>query len=196
MSKIKNMPGIAWLIIGVCVTALVMPSIAYASGALQFKGIEGTSTNKADVTPSGQLLTSNEAIADNLTGTPPYVWFGSGVSDNVNLSTSASCVNFEPLNLPSTENFVLTEVQLNVTTDSTPGAGNDVQVFTDQNCSGTPVSFDTPSTIGLTVVPIDPAITTIGPDGNIKGGNGDYLSAEVDGNIKATVIANGYVAIN
>ncbi len=58
MSKLKNMPGAAWLVIGVCVTALVLPSAAYAAGALKFTGIEGTSTNKADVTPAGQLLTA------------------------------------------------------------------------------------------------------------------------------------------
>lgn len=50
-----------------------------------------------------------------------------------------------------------------------------------------------PATIGLTLVPVDPDITTVGPDGNIKGGDGDDLSAEVDGNVQATVTANGYV---
>lgn len=57
MSKIRNMPGIAWLVIGVLVTLLVIPSTAYAA-ALKFTGIEGTSTNKADVAPTGQLLTA------------------------------------------------------------------------------------------------------------------------------------------
>ena len=50
MSRLKSMPRFAWLVIGVCVTALVLPSAAYASGALTFVGIKGTSTNKADVT--------------------------------------------------------------------------------------------------------------------------------------------------
>ncbi len=49
VSKIKNVPGIAWLVIGVRVTALVLPSAAYAAGALKFTVIEGTVTNKADV---------------------------------------------------------------------------------------------------------------------------------------------------
>jgi len=34
----------------VLVTLLVVPTTAYAAGALKFTGIEGTSTNKADVT--------------------------------------------------------------------------------------------------------------------------------------------------
>jgi hypothetical protein len=58
MSKIGNMPGMAWLVIGVLVTLLVIPTTAYAAGALKFTGIEGTSTNKADVTSAGQLLTT------------------------------------------------------------------------------------------------------------------------------------------
>lgn len=83
---------------------------------------------------------------------------------------------------------------INVTSDSTPGSGNDVKVFIDSTtCSGTPISADMPATIGLTVVPVDPDITTVGPDGDIKGGDGDDLSAEVDGNVQATVTANGYV---
>ena len=47
-----------WLVIGVLLTLLVIPTTAYATAALKFAGIEGTSTNKADVTPAGQLLTT------------------------------------------------------------------------------------------------------------------------------------------
>lgn len=56
MSKFKNMPGFAWLVIGVCVTALVLPSAAYATGVLKQVGIEGTSGQKANVTAAGQIL--------------------------------------------------------------------------------------------------------------------------------------------
>ena len=58
MSKIKNMPGVAWLVIGVLATLLVIPTTAYAAAALKFTGIEGTSANKADVAPTGQVLTA------------------------------------------------------------------------------------------------------------------------------------------
>jgi hypothetical protein len=57
MSKFKNIPGVVWLVIGVLVTLLVIPSTAYAA-ALKFTGIEGTSTNRADVTAAQQLLTT------------------------------------------------------------------------------------------------------------------------------------------
>ena len=70
MSKLKNMPGAAWLVIGVCVTALALPSAAYAAGALKFTGIEGTngttaSLNRVGVSSAGQVLTS-EADATSL----------------------------------------------------------------------------------------------------------------------------------
>ena len=32
LSKLKNMPGVAWLVIGVIVTALIMPTAAFAAG--------------------------------------------------------------------------------------------------------------------------------------------------------------------
>ena len=60
MTKLKNMPGVAWLVIGVCVTALLMPTAAFAAGALKFTGVQGTSGNRADVTPSGQLQTNSQ----------------------------------------------------------------------------------------------------------------------------------------
>ena len=46
MSKIKNMPGMAWLVIGVLTTLLVVPTTAYAAGALKFIGIEGSARTR------------------------------------------------------------------------------------------------------------------------------------------------------
>jgi hypothetical protein len=63
VSKLKNIPRVVWLVIGVLVTLLVIPSTAYAA-ALKFAGIEGTSTNRADVTAAQQLL-STEAQPAN-----------------------------------------------------------------------------------------------------------------------------------
>jgi hypothetical protein len=60
MSKIKA-PKFVWFIVGALVAVLLVPSgVALAKSTLKFTGIEGTSTNKADVSPAGQLLT-NEA---------------------------------------------------------------------------------------------------------------------------------------
>jgi len=196
VKRIRNrkVPGVAWLVVGVTVTALALPTAAYAGGAakavLKFTGIEGTSTNKADVTASGQLLTTEV----NPGSATPHAWGGSEVSDFVNASTAGTCVPFENLNLPSNENFILTELQIDVNADPTPGAPAWAEVFTDSNCSGTPVTVDNPPTIGNQVVPILPNITTVGPDGNIAGGNGNYLSLEVSGGVQASATANGYIA--
>ena len=48
-----------WFIAGAFVAVLLVPStVALAKSTLKFTGIEGASTNKVDVTPAGQLLTS------------------------------------------------------------------------------------------------------------------------------------------
>jgi hypothetical protein len=57
LSKLKNMPSVAWLVIGICVTALVMPTAAFAAG-VTWTGIEGQNKVKANVTEAGQLLTA------------------------------------------------------------------------------------------------------------------------------------------
>lgn len=58
MSRIKNMPRAGWFIAGVAITVLLVPSGVAVAKALTYTGIEGTSGSKADVSPSGQLLTA------------------------------------------------------------------------------------------------------------------------------------------
>jgi hypothetical protein len=55
MSKLKNMPAAGWVVVGISVAVLLIPTTVGAVAALKFTGIEGTSTNKADVTSAGQL---------------------------------------------------------------------------------------------------------------------------------------------
>jgi hypothetical protein len=55
MSRLKNMPAIGWLVVGIAIAVLAIPTVAGAKVALKFTGIEGTSGNKADVTSAGQL---------------------------------------------------------------------------------------------------------------------------------------------
>jgi hypothetical protein len=66
MSRLKHMPAAGWFVAGVAVAVLVIPATVGAVGAvaaLKFTGIEGTSTNKADVTPAGQLQVAPVAPA-------------------------------------------------------------------------------------------------------------------------------------
>jgi hypothetical protein len=56
MSRFQKIPRIGWIAIGIAVAVIAIPTAAVA--AVSFTGIEGTSHNKADVSPAGQLLTS------------------------------------------------------------------------------------------------------------------------------------------
>lgn len=53
MSRLRNSPRAAWFVAGVCVAALLVPTTVGAVVALKYTGIEGSSTNKADVTGAG-----------------------------------------------------------------------------------------------------------------------------------------------
>ena len=64
MSRIKNMPAIGWMGVGIAIAVLAVPTVAGAKAALKFTGIEGTSGNQADVTTSHQLLTTNAPPSD------------------------------------------------------------------------------------------------------------------------------------
>jgi hypothetical protein len=99
MSKFKNIPGLVWLVIGVLVTLLVIPSTAYAA-ALKFTGIEGTSTNKADVTPAGQLLTTEA------NPTTFRTYFG-----NIDALSGGGCSPLTPA-LPTGEAFDLRDLSV------------------------------------------------------------------------------------
>lgn len=62
MTRIKNVSRPGWFVIGLIVAALLVPSVAVASG-LKFTGIEGSNgitatLNKAGVSSAGQVLTS------------------------------------------------------------------------------------------------------------------------------------------
>ena len=153
MSKFKNIPGLVWLVIGVLVTLLVIPSTAYAA-ALKFTGIEGTSTNKADVTPAGQLLTTEAQPGNLLGGSSTDVGYISGST------TFASGVLFKA---PSTEAVVLDALTLSVRGYATSASGNtyyDVYVGTG-TCSGQVGSWllsITPTGFGTTEVPLTPGV--------------------------------------
>lgn len=59
MSKVKSMPAIGWVVVGIAVAVLAVPTVAGAKAALKFTGIEGSpSGNEADVTAANQLLTT------------------------------------------------------------------------------------------------------------------------------------------
>lgn len=72
MSKVRNMSGVAWLVIGVSVTTLIMPTAAFAAG-ITWSGIEGQNKNKADVTSAGQLMTSPADVSSSFLSPMTFV---------------------------------------------------------------------------------------------------------------------------
>ncbi len=122
MSRLKNMPRFAWLVIGVCITALVLPTAAYASGGLTFTGIKGTSGNKADVTAGTQLLTAEAAPS----AFQDYAALDKGSGCYV-LTTVAAGQGFIAKNLVVSPDF----------TGSPQGGSEMVRYFTGSTCTGT-----------------------------------------------------------
>ena len=59
MPKVKDMSRGGWILVGVVVALLLVPTAAGA--ATLYNGIMGTSGNRADVSPTSQLLTAEAA---------------------------------------------------------------------------------------------------------------------------------------
>jgi hypothetical protein len=62
LSRLKHLPRVAWMAIGMAAMLVLVPTGA-AAKALKFTGIQGTSGNQADVTGARQLLTTEAAPA-------------------------------------------------------------------------------------------------------------------------------------
>jgi hypothetical protein len=168
MSKFKNMPGVAWFVIGVCVTALVMPTAAFAAGALKFTGIEGTSGNKADVSPSGQILSAAASPA-NYYGSADVVV---GSSDYVAIASP-----------PSGDALVVTSIDDDVYADPSPGAGQfDTFLIGSSSCSANEGIYDhalNPPTVGNIAVAFNPGLVV--PSGDaLCGLGGGSVEGEAD----------------
>jgi len=59
LSKIKSLSRSGWIVVGFLAALILVPSGMAVANVLKYAGIEGTSTNKADVAPSGQLFITN-----------------------------------------------------------------------------------------------------------------------------------------
>jgi len=184
MSKLKNMPGAAWLVIGVCVTALVLPSAAYAAGALKFTGIEGTngttaSLNRVGVSSAGQVLTS-EADATSLE------------FDAQSVSQGFEC---EPVTRPlgPGQSLVLKDVYNSIVDAPPPSQYLTYVTFSINPASNTNCTFN-PSGFVNNVVPTGGNIGEVDypfPSGLVIP-NGYQLYAEGWNNIEDQITTNGY----
>jgi hypothetical protein len=147
LSQHKNMPGVAWLVIGVSVTALVMPTAAFAAG-ITWSGIEGQNKNKADVTAAGQLETS-PADVNSAFHSQPFGFFSN--SNMVNEYTP-----------PSGDAAVITSIHVDMGGVPASGALVDVDTGTSNGGFAAPCSasanvdqVDT-ATDGITILPYSP----------------------------------------
>jgi hypothetical protein len=173
MSRIKNMSRGGWLVIGMVIAVLLVPTGMAAAAALKYTGIEGTSTNKADVTSASQLLTTEAKPADIVQTFP--VAANSG----------------EPLALvdapPSGSGLIVDVVHIDTYDDPTP-TEELAQVYVylgTSNCSGWYTIWVTPnvSSLGELDIPMTPGAVVPA---------GDAVCVGSSGGVKASVTVSGY----
>jgi hypothetical protein len=168
MHRIKDMSRGGWIVIGILIALLLVPSGVAVAAALKYTGLEGTSGNKADVTPAGQLMTTEASAANS------FNLFGlSNVTETV-----------VP---PGTQAAIVTNIHADVY-DVAPAGGLPLLLFDlySGSCtSGTLISnVDEilPSAAGMNVLPFTPGLVVAA---------GDSLCM-FPVSLSAAVSANGY----
>ena len=171
MSRIKNLSRGAWMVVGIVIGVLLVPTAAFAT--LSFVGIEGTSLHKADVTPAGQVLTAAATPANAVAG------------GDVILGTSFSAFA-TPL---AGKELVITSIQIDffsVPAGSSGSAGFEVMT---SGCASQVGFYDhdvTVSTVGPQNLQFNPGLTV--PIGDVLCGE---ASASTIGILAAAI---GYTA--
>jgi hypothetical protein len=185
MSKLTSMARGGWIVVGIVIALLLVPSVAVAAG-LTYNGIEGVNKNKAAVTPDGQVLAVQ---------TDPYqsfvAYFGTGTLPETNVTTS-TCSSFGDTTMAENQDAVITDIHVSVY--AAGGAGAVVYVYNNNSCSGTPIVNMNAETLGETGITFSTPVLDVGPSGVFDGGGaGNYFSAvEYDG-VSANVVVNGYI---
>jgi hypothetical protein len=163
-----------WIVIGFAVALLIVPSGVAVAAALKYSGIEGTSGNKADVTPAGQLQEAEAA---------PNALFQNSYSP----VTSSEYVDVAtPL---ASSALVVTTIHVDTFINPSPGDDQNIVLFveTGTSCSGSRVGsyleFLNPGGIGETDIPMAPGLGIP---------QGDGLCAEAAGSVVAEVSVSGY----
>jgi hypothetical protein len=182
MSRITSMSRGGWIVIGVLVGLLIVPSGVAVAVALKYTGIEGsngitTTLNKAGISSTGQLLTGE---AD------PNRFFQS--DDASVISAAGFAVVATP---PSGSALVITSILINTKADPTPGSSAFLQTFVE---SGTTCNDSSPLAGNFDHF-VNPA--TLGEDDiSLATGlvvpSGDALCMEAQGGIDVTSAAAGY----
>jgi len=173
LSKIKNMKGGMGFLAGILVMMLLIPSVAVAAG-LKFTGIEGTSGNKADVTPNQELITTS--------GNPGQLFQEGNVAVNPGATLWSPATN---------KALIVQNVSIN-TSNVTSSASNFVSIFVNSKTCPPTGSFSyfwidevNPSANGVSNLPFAPGLPVP---------QGDYLCAAIAGStIDVAVSVSGEV---
>jgi hypothetical protein len=167
------MPAAGWVVVGVAVAVLLIPTTVGAVAALKFTGIEGSSLRKADVTAAGQLQV---AAAD------PSTFFQSA-------ETLISGAAYAPVvTPPASTALVITDIRVDTFLGVDPSSGNDFQFIVEQgtDCTGSQVgTFNQslhPAANGLTDIQLGPGLGLPA---------GDALCASAAG-LRAQMTVSGY----
>ncbi len=172
--RVQDMSRGGWIVIGIIVALLLVPSGVAVARALRYTGIEGTSLNKADVTPAGQL---------QVAPAPAGAFFQSG--ESIPMTSGYDVVALAP----SPFALVVTTLHIDTYADPTPGAGQlDVFVVeTGTSCTGSFVGNFTqvvnPGAIGETEISVTPGLGVPA---------GDALCADAAGSLEVENSVSGY----
>ena len=165
IKRLKNTPRLAWMVVGGCVVALVIPSAAVASGLI-YNGIKGPSGNKADVTTASQLLTAPATPSNYFAGADQAV------------------TNLTPVVIatpPAGDGLVVTSVNVSVFGAVTPGTSFVNFDIETSGCTGYVGPFQHgiyPSSIGSSELTFNPGVVVPSGDSLSAGSNvGAYVEA-------------------
>jgi hypothetical protein len=174
MHRVKNMSRGGWIVIGIVVALLLVPSGVAAAKALAFTGVEGTSGNKADVTGAAQLQVA-DAAPGNLFESPLAA---------VSAAPSAPPEVVVAGNLSN--GLIVNEITLSVIADPNPGINDFIQVYTATPTCVPDLGYDN------LVTPTTPGLSSIAIPSGLAIPAGDELCAAAGGSVEAYVEATGY----
>ena len=139
VSKVQDMSRGGWVIIGFVFALLLVPTGMAAAAALKYVGIEGTSTNKVDVSAAGQLLTAP-----------------AGPSSSYNNWTEEFSTYTAIATPPAGKALIVTSIHV----DTRNGGSGEVAVGVSINGCTSGAVFDQvdPSSNGVTVLPYEPGV--------------------------------------
>jgi hypothetical protein len=166
MSRSRDLPGAAWVAIGLAAGALIVPAAAVAAGNV---GIIGSNGHTAKVTASGNLQVAEATPA--------------AFKEYVHLNFTAD-VCTKVATAPLHKGFVLKQATFNFFAVPSTGVGENMHLYTTKTCTTSGTIFDdNPGSVNAYQYSFDPGFA-LAP--------GHSLYAEQIGTVKAELYLLGY----